>query len=1124
MRQPGSAHRESDHTLLYLGIDLGAVSVKAALLGVEPRGAFPSAVEGLSGAPRTEGTELSMIRALAGSSELWSPDPVEGLLPDGRRVVVVAAAYRRTRGRPLEMVRELLGQILLSLEGRRLDGVRVTGSGAALLRSGFAFSEENEYRALAAATEVVCPEARTLFEIGGETSKFLCLERDPSGHLQIADYATNGDCAAGTGSFLDQQAGRLQYPIEEVGRIAAATPRAAKIAGRCSVFAKSDMIHAQQKGYLPPEVLRGLCETVARNFRAAVARGRTPTEPVLFVGGVAANEMVRTALREVFELDGELVVPAHHAAHAAIGAALREAMEPSSRALSLTDLERDGAATDDIPRSRRLSSARVLNLRDRIKPFQFPPDGKPVEVALGIDIGSVSTNVVLLTRDGEIVREIYTRTQARPVEVVTAALADLRRDVGARVRIRTVGTTGSGRELIGELVGADTVNDEITAHKTGAMFIARTMLDGRVDTIFEIGGQDAKYIRIEDGIVVDFAMNEACAAGTGSFLEERAEELGVCIKGEFAERAFRSERPVRLGERCTVFMERDVNAWQRRGAATDDLLAGLALSVATNYINRVVRGRKISGTIFFQGGTAYNDAVSAAFAGILDREIVVPPHNGVVGAVGAALLAWEKETALRAGTRFRGWDLGTVDYTIREFTCQACENRCDIQEFKVEGEKTFWGDQCGDRYRKRPKVEFHPVIEDLVRLRREWLLEGHEPATGTRARAAIPRALYFHDRFPFWNAVFRELGIGVDLTPETNRSIARQGVEASVAEPCFPIQVAHGHVAQALTLPDADFVFLPNYVNAEKSHDRVQSFFCPWGMTLPFVVRAASTFHADADRIVHPLVRLRGGRRALADALHTALARYGVRKKEIAPALIAGEVALARFRARIRQAGELALARLEETREPAVLLVGRPYNLFDPVVNLDIPRKLRDLYGVNVLPLEFLAADDRDLEEINANMFWSYGRKILAGARAAAALERMHVIYITNFKCGPDSYIKHFIRRAYGRPFLTLQFDGHANDAGMLTRVEAFLDSQGILRRWTSRVPPADWHDDDGDADDSRLDRRTEQAPILEAGCSAQSSFARSGGGCAGCTGAPLFCSESLPPASIPDSGKAPRP
>ena len=1019
--------------MYFVGLDLGAVTLKAALLGTD--------------------ADASRVSSLPDGSPLWHPEGIRAVLPDGRKIGVAVLRPRRIRGRPLAAARAALEEILDALDGRPLAGIRTTGSGGGLVGGPLCLQTENEFKALATATEVLLPSVRTLFEIGGETSKMLLFEKDEaSGDLSIVDFETNGDCAAGTGSFLDQQAGRLQYEIEDVGRIAGESERAAKIAGRCSVFAKSDMIHAQQKGYMPPEVLRGLCETVARNFRSAVAKGKDPIPPVAFVGGVAANAMVVSALRDCFHLDSDLLVPAHHASHAAIGCAIREARAAEHAPLDRSALEKINVEGLAIPRATPLSMDRVVSLRDRVRPVEIPASGPPIEVTIGIDIGSVSTNVVLLDAEGRVVREIYTRTQARPVQVVTAALAQLHKEVGGRVSVRAVGTTGSGRELIGELVGADTVNDEITAHKTGAAFIARTMLGEEVNSIIEIGGQDAKYIRIEDGVVVDFAMNEACAAGTGSFLEERAEELGVCIKDEFAARALASARPVRLGERCTVFMERDVVAYQQRGAETDDLLAGLALSVATNYINRVVRGRKIDGTIFFQGGTAYNDAVAAAFTQILGREVIVPPYNGVVGAVGAALLAWEKARILDAGTRFRGWNIGDVDYEIREFTCRACENLCDMQEFRVEGEKTYWGDSCGDRYRRRAKVEFRPVIEDLLQMRRRWLLEEYDPSgTGRRGIAAVPQALYFHDRFPFFNRLLRELGFGVRIGPETNRSIAREGVETAVAEPCFPVQVAHGHVKAALAIEEADFVFLPNMVNAEAADVRVQSFFCPWGTTLPFVVRAAEAFAPQADRIVHPLIRLRGGHEALVEPLRRSLGRWGVRAREIPGAVAAAEESLSRFRSRIRAAGEEALARLRETGEPAVLLIGRPYNLYDSIVNLDIPRKLRTLYGVNVLPLEFLAADDTDIEAVNANMFWSYGRKILATCREAARHRDLHVIYITNFKCGPDSYIKHFVRDAHGRAFLTLQFDGHANDAGMLTRVEAYLDSQGVLRRWTAR-------------------------------------------------------------------------
>jgi len=489
---------------------------------------------------------------------------------------------------------------------------------------------------------------RTVFEMGGESSKYLRLAPAEDGGYSIIDYATNGDCAAGTGSFIDQQAGRLQYPVEEVGPVVLAAKRTAQVAGRCSVFAKSDMIHAQQKGYSPAEVLGGLCEAVARNFRTAVVRSHAVVEPVAMIGGVAANAAVVRAMGEAFGLtDGRLLVPEPFAHIPAIGAAVAAA---ETQAFDPAGLDRLRASSDSrgekFPVCQPLSLENVVLLRDRVVDYQPVRGEERIDAYLGIDVGSVSTNLVLIDEQGRVIEEIYTRTQGRPIEVVSECLAQLARDCGQRVTVRGVGTTGSGRELIGELVGADTINDEITAHKTGATFIGKTMLDGKVpDTIFEIGGQDSKYISLQDGIVVDFTMNEACAAGTGSFLEERAEELDIAIKDQFAEMALSSRAPIRLGERCTVFMERDVNSYLQRGADKADLVAGLAYSVVYNYINRVVRGRRIGECIFFQGGTAYNDAVAAAFAGVLGKEIIVPPHNGVIGAIGAALLARDKMAA-----------------------------------------------------------------------------------------------------------------------------------------------------------------------------------------------------------------------------------------------------------------------------------------------------------------------------------------------------------------------------------------------------------------------------------------------------------------------------------------------
>lgn len=1049
----------------HVGIDVGAVSVKAAVLA-EGHVAERLRREGA-------GRGLTLLRTGHGGADLWISD------------------YRRTRGRPLESATALLDEIIAAIGSDDIAALAVAGGGAAEVARKLGVAQVNEFKAISAAAGLLTPEAPTIFEMGGETSKFLHLQPTESGAVGIVDYQTNGDCAAGTGSFIDQQAGRLRYKVEDIGRIVSEAQRAAQVAGRCSVFAKSDMIHAQQKGYTPPEVLRGLCDAVARNFRSAVVRSRKIVTPAAFIGGVAANSAVVQAMREAFELDErQLTVPEGSAHFVAIGAALTAAAKADGVGVRhMADLRavKDTSA-GRFPTTAPLSMHRVLLLRDQVEPYQMPFADKPLDVYLGIDIGSVSTNLVLIDDDGNMVKEVYVRTKGRPIEVVSESLLEMRDELGDRVRICGVGTTGSGRELIGELVGADTVNDEITCHKTGASFIGAKMIGRMPDTIFEIGGQDSKYISLQEGVVVDFTMNEACAAGTGSFLEERAEELDIAIKGEFAELALSSEAPIRLGERCTVFMERDVNSYMQRGADKADLVAGLAFSIAYNYINRVVRGRKIGECIFFQGGTAYNDAVAAAFACILDKEIIVPPHNGVVGAVGAALLAKEKMQQIRAEkarqaatpdmtqgqyvpvtpqetagapaagqgaiksaqTRFRGYEMDKVDYTLREFTCKGCSNACAIQEFTVEGEKTYWGDKCSDRFRKRAKSARKPVIADLEALRRQWLTDESDlPAVADDApTVGIPLCMYTYDLLPFYQALLRHCGFRTVASDPTNRKIVEAGLDAVVAEPCFPIIVAHGHAAD-LAARKVDYLFLPSVLNAETPWMHNESHVCPWGQTLPWVIRRSPAL-ADypAERWLTPTIRFRQGRETVRRELRALARQLGVKGKVMDQAVEKAYAAREAFVRKVQAAGREAVDTLARSQAPGIVLIGRPYNVYDVGVNLSVARKMREYYGVNVIPLDFVACDDVDVRDVNWNMYWNYGRKLLAIAKIVAEHPNLHIVYITNFKCGPDSFVKHFIRPASGKPFLTLQFDGHSNDAGMMTRCEAYLDSKGILRPW----------------------------------------------------------------------------
>jgi len=408
-----------------IGLDIGAVSLKlAAIGGDEDRASF---------------------EALTAKSEAFFAGhfpEISGLA--GRPLVL--SRYRRIQGSPIQSTFDLLRELYEQVPERAVEGIRVTGSGSQLIAKILGIYFENELRALAKGVRLFYPEVRTVFEMGGETSKYVRLE--PSGrskYLGIVDYSSSGDCAAGTGSFIDQQASRLLYQVEQVGAAACQASCAARIAGRCSVFAKSDMIHAQQKGYTTDQILRGLCDAVARNFKSAIVKGREVELPVAFIGGVALNGGVQAALREAFKFaDGQFIVPELYAWMSALGAAIFESEETRKRSFKrIHQLEQHAQAKQTFACSDPLSMEKVVLLRHRVQE-QTPvtlgsKPGRKVEAYLGIDIGSVSTNLVVIDHEGKLLHEIYLRTQGRPIEVVSAGLKEIEEKFGDRLEVRGVG-------------------------------------------------------------------------------------------------------------------------------------------------------------------------------------------------------------------------------------------------------------------------------------------------------------------------------------------------------------------------------------------------------------------------------------------------------------------------------------------------------------------------------------------------------------------------------------------------------------------------------------------------------------------------------------------------------------
>ena len=470
------------------------------------------------------------------------------------------------------------------------------------------------------------------------------------------------------------------------------------------------------------------------------------------------------------------------------------------------------------------------------------------------------------------------------------------------------------------------------------------------------------------------------------------------------------------------------------GSDIPELTAGLAYSIAYNYLNKVVAGKHVGDRIFFQGGVAANKAVVSAFETITGKVMTVPPHHEVTGAIGAAILAMRA----RGGTSgFKGFDLSKRAYTITTFECAECANRCDIRKVNFDGEKPlFYGSRC-EKYDVKKKASSCEALPDLFAEREKLMTTPPGKALPSEAQTiGIPRLLYLNDFLPFWQTFFTELGYRVVFSERTNRTLINRALETAAAESCFPAKVAIGHI-QDLLEGKVDILFVPSFIRFPESHTTdANSQACPYAQALPYIARASLRY--TQTRVIEPVLLLH-------DELHF---RRSIGK--------IGSM-LGKGRAAVRRAGMLArktqdeCMRAAEERgrnvlagikpdEKALVLIGRNYNTCDPGMNLNLSAKIRDL-GVQAIPMDYLSLGDADLSDMGGT-YWRSGQKIIAAARIIREHPSLFPVYITNFGCGPDSFITHFFRQEMqGKPYLQLEIDEHSADAGAITRIEAFLDS-----------------------------------------------------------------------------------
>ncbi|MEE8425337.1 MAG: acyl-CoA dehydratase activase, partial [Elusimicrobiota bacterium] len=951
--------------------------------------------------------------------------------------------------------------------------VVVTGRGRDLLAG---VATVNEITASARAARRFAPEVRGMIEIGGHFAKWV--QFDDKGEVQ--DYSLNGLCAAGSGAFLEQQAARLELSISELASLALDAPSGAAIAGRCSVFAKSDMIHQQQKGTPVSEIAYGLCLALARNYAAAVLKGREPVWPVAFIGGAAANPGLLRAFREILGVkEKDILVPENSSLFGALGAAL----SAGKGSLTLEDLAERVAA----PAARAALPATLPPLPEpepvdlREEQPKLCEDGV-IEGFLGVDVGSVSTDFVLLDSEGKVIQGIYLPTRGRPIEAMEEGLAILGEKLGGRAKILAVGTTGSGRHLAAQFLKADLARNEITAQLKSTVHYFPD-----VDTVFEIGGQDSKYISAQNGSIRDFTMNKICAAGTGSFLEEQAGQLGLSIIGEFEEQALQSRTPADLGSRCTVFMDTElVNALQR-GTTVPDAAAGLAYSIAHNYLHKVVALRKVGRCVVFQGGVASNRAVVAALSKVLGRCVKVHPYNRLSGAIGVALIAREAYLEQPVATGFIGFK-SEQDYTLKSFECEHCSNMCQVMRMKRGDDLAFFGDVC-ERYTTGASKKGEILNVPNLCLEREKLLDASlaeirprpaEPAPNSaidrfltrygvrttaetpediaardargpkksRGTIGIPRASLYFELLPLWAALFKDLGYEIVLSAQSSKELLAKGVRKLSADACLPVKLAYSHSLDLIS-EKADFIFLPSILDLPAPFGSPeQCVTCPYTQSLPYMVRSAMK-----GRFLIPQINMSVEIDGLPEGLESLADDLDVSVHRLRSAYQRGKEAHLEFKASLLRRGDEVL---DSRLDWAVVLIGKPYNVYDSFLNLNLVRHLARL-GVTAIPYEYISkAGDEHLDESWDELPWRFNRDYIKAALTVRSDARLYPIVVSNFGCGPDGFtIKHLEKILEGRPSLQLEFDEHRGEAGMVTRLEAFLDeiaahrAKGTTRKTT---------------------------------------------------------------------------
>ena len=902
---------------------------------------------------------------------------------------LVYSTYERHYSHILEKGREILARV----EAEYLHGEKallaISGSAGMGLADSCKVPFVQEVFATRVAANRLAPGTDCIIELGGEDAKILFLTHG-------TEVRMNGSCAGGTGAFIDQMATLLKMSADEMDKAAQGAQRTYTIASRCGVFAKSDIQPLINQGAQAGDIAASIYQAVVNQTIAGLAQGRPIEGKVLYLGGpLTFSSVLRQSFDNTLHLKG--TCPENSLLYVALGAAFYADQECDLNAV-IDRLGRYSATATYVSlpplfaTKQEYEEFHARHMKAAVPCVPFGAECGPVHI--GIDSGSTTIKLAVIDQNDNILFTSYQPNLGNPIPLVRKVLTDLYKN-HPNLEIASVTTTGYGEELVKNAFHCDRGLVETVAHFTAAKHFMPN-----VDFIIDIGGQDMKCFKIEDGAISNIFLNEACSSGCGSFLQTFAQALGYDVK-KFAALGLFADRPVDLGSRCTVFMNSSVKQAQKDGATIENISAGLSISVVKNALYKVIRAsspEELGRNIVVQGGTFYNEAVLRAFEKEMGVEVIRPDIAGLMGAYGAALFGKAHARPGARSTVLTLPELEAFTQKVNTVQCQGCGNHCQLTvNIFADGKRFISGNRCDKPVTGKATDEDLDLYAYKLGLLLDYKPQNQENSRGT---IGLPLCLNMYELLPFWHTLFTRLGFTVKTSPVSSRALYQEGQATIPSDTaCFPAKLAHGHIAELVKM-GVDAVFYPCMSYNVDEHLGDNHYNCPVVAYYPEVL-AGNCHELAGTTFIYDYLNL-ARRKDFTRRFPAVLDKYfpGLPRKAVAAAIDAAYAEYARHMEQVRAKGAEIIARARAEGRHIIVLAGRPYHV-DPEVNHGID-KLIVRQGAAVVTED---AVSHLVERFPTSVLnqWTYHSRLYAAAKYCTTQPDMDLVQLVSFGCGLDA-------------------------------------------------------------------------------------------------------------------------